>query len=151
VTKYFEYGRYDAAGLGKVQKLSVPNVRLRDGKVVRDSLQAALHRISVGAGHTGRIQGVYIEMEGGFEPMLEYAQLRQSQNNNAGRTPYNIVTNSCVHFVKEVVATAGIDTPWMLDPRPTSYIGEFRDDHPDLDYNPRTRELTIELPEAEAA
>jgi hypothetical protein len=61
------------------------------------------------------------------------------------------VTNSCVHFVKEVVATAGIDTPWMLDPRPTSYIGEFRDDHPDLDYNPRTRELTIELPEAEAA
>jgi hypothetical protein len=42
VTKYFEYGRYDAAGLGKVQKLSVPNVRLRDGKVVRDSLQAAL-------------------------------------------------------------------------------------------------------------
>jgi hypothetical protein len=31
-----------------------------------------------------------------------------------------------------------------MDPRPNSYIGEFRDDYPDLDYIPRTRQLTIE-------
>lgn len=42
------------------------------------------------------------------------------------------------------MAAAGIETPWLLDPRPNSYIGEFRDEYPDLDYNPRTRELNIE-------
>jgi hypothetical protein len=42
------------------------------------------------------------------------------------------------------VAVAGIATPWMLDLQPNSYMGEFRDDYPDLDYNPRTRELKIE-------
>ena len=76
--------------------------------------------------------------------MLKYAELRMSQNNTPTRPPYNLLTNSCVHFAKDVVAAAGIDTPWMLDPRPNSYIGEFRDDYPDLDYDPRTRALVIE-------
>jgi hypothetical protein len=31
-----------------------------------------------------------------------------------------------------------------VDPQPHSYIDEFRDDYPELDYIPRTRELTIE-------
>jgi hypothetical protein len=92
----------------------------------------------------GCIQGVYIEVEGGFPLMLKYAELRMSQNNNATRAPYNLLTNSCVHFAKDVVAVAGIETPWLLDPRPNSYISEFREDYPDLDYNPRTRELKIE-------
>jgi len=148
VTKYFEYGRYDKAGLGEAHNRSIPNVLVRDGKIVRDSLIAPLHRISTAAGHGGRIEGVYIEVNGGFAPMLKYAQLRVVENNNPKRKPYDILNHSCVHFTKDVVAAAGIGTPWMLDPRPNSYIGEFRDDYPDLDYNPRTRELTLELEEA---
>jgi hypothetical protein len=144
LTKYFEYGRYDAAGLGKVQKHSIPDALIRDGKVAQSSLVKPLHRIAVAAGHSGRIQGVYIEVEGGFPLMLKYAELRMSQNSNPARAPYDLLTNSCVHFAKDVVAAAGIETPWLLDPRPNSYIGEFRDDYPDLDYNPRTRELNIE-------
>ena len=35
-------------------------------------------------------------------------------------------------------------------PRPNAYIGEFRDEFPDLDYYPRIRELKLEL-EDEAA
>jgi len=50
--------------------------------------------------------------------MLKYAELRMSQNNN-------LLTNSCVHFAKDVVAAAGIETPWLVEPRPNSYIGEF--------------------------
>jgi hypothetical protein len=53
------------------------------------------------------------------------------------------MSNSCVHFVKGVVEAAGVATPWMLDPRPNSYIGEFRSDFADVDFDPHTRELTI--------
>lgn len=144
VTKYYEYGRYDPAGLGKVNNLAIPNVIVREGKIVDESLKAPLHRIALKAGHGGRIEGVYIEVESGFEQMLKYAQLRELQNNNPKRERYGLLSYSCVHFAKEVVAAAGVDTPWMLDPRPNSYIGEFRDDYPDLDYFPRTRELKIE-------
>lgn len=54
------------------------------------------------------------------------------------------MTCSRVHFVKETVASAGISTPWVIDPRPSSYIGRFRDDFRDLDYSPHTRKLRIE-------
>ena len=46
--------------------------------------------------------------------------------------------------VKRLVDMAGKKTPWMLDPRPNSYIGEFRDDYTDLDYHPKQKKLVIE-------
>jgi len=67
--------------------------------------------------------------------MLEYAQRRKIQNSNTKRRPYALFNNSCIHFVKELTINAGVDTSWMIDPRPNSYIGEFRDDFIDLDYN----------------
>jgi hypothetical protein len=143
-TKYYEYGRYDKAGLGRVQKRSIPDALVKDSAIVLDSLRTPLHEIAVKAGQSGRIHGVYIAIEHGFASMLAYAQLRESQNINPMRRPYDILNYSCIHFVKEVVASAGVDTPWMIDPRPNSYIGKFRDDHPDLDYSPRTRELKVE-------
>jgi hypothetical protein len=144
LTKYYEFGRYDPQGLGAVMNRSIPNALVREGRLDQDSLRRPLHEIAVKAGQAGRIQGVYIEIEHGFAPMLAYAQLRESQNANPRRKPYDLLTHSCVHFVKDFVASAGVDTPWMLDPRPNSYIGEFRDDYPDLDYAPRTRDLKIE-------
>ncbi|MEW5755644.1 MAG: hypothetical protein AB1810_05015 [Pseudomonadota bacterium] len=74
-------------------------------------------------------------MENKFDAMLKHAELRKSQNSNPKRKPYDLLTNSCIHFVKEITEKAGIATPWMADPRPNSYIGEFRDDFADLDYN----------------
>ena len=56
------------------------------------------------------------------------------KNQFSNRNPYNILTNSCIHFVKEMTKIAGIDNPWMIDPRPNSYIGEFRDKFADLDF-----------------
>jgi hypothetical protein len=144
LTKYYEYGRYDPQGLGAIKNRPIPNVQIREGQIDKDSLRKPLHQIAVKAGQSGRIQGVYIEVENGFSSMLAYAQLRESQNANPKRKTYDLLTHSCVHFVKDVVATAGVETPWMIDPRPNSYIGEFRDDYPDLDYVPRTRELKIE-------
>jgi hypothetical protein len=144
LTKYFEYGRYDKAGLGQVQGLSVPNGKVAEGKVLPGSLVPALRKISKEAGHGGRIEGVYISIEGKFEAMLTYAQSRQMTNMNPNRPPYDLMSNNCVTFTKSIAEVAGVETPWMLDPRPNSYIGEFRDDYPDLDFVPNTGRLVIE-------
>ena len=66
--------------------------------------------------------------------MLKHAELKKSNNANPNRRPYDLLTNSCIHFVKEITEKAGVSTPWIVDPRPNSYIGEFRNDFPDLDY-----------------
>jgi hypothetical protein len=77
-------------------------------------------------------------------PWVQWDNIRKGQNANPKRSPYSILSNSCIHFVKDLASKAGITTPWMVDPRPNSYIAEFRDDFPDLDYDPKTNKLVIE-------
>jgi len=146
LTKYFEYGRYDPpANLGLVQKIrNLPDAVINEGKVELSSLKKVLKKISRVSGQSGRISGVYIEVENKFDSMLEYAQLRKSQNASPNRKPYDLLLNSCIHFVKDVTARAGVENPWMIDPRPNSYIGEFRDDYLDLDFNNISNKLVIE-------
>jgi hypothetical protein len=134
-TKYYEYGRYDPpANIGLVRRIPINDVIVKKGKIDLLSLKTPLSKISRVAGQNGRIKGAYIEVENKYQAMLKYAELRKMQNSNPKRFPYDILTNSCIHFVKEMTKVAGINNPWMLDPRPNSYIGEFRDDFPDLDY-----------------
>lgn len=135
-TKYFEYGRYDSTGLGIVRKIrSLPNVSIKEGKIEYLSLKKALKKISKVSGQSGGIKGVYIEVGNKFSSILKYARLRKSQNSNKKRKPYDLLNNSCIHFVKDLTTKAGVKAPWMADPRPNSYIGEFRDDYIDLDYS----------------
>lgn len=141
-TKYYEYGRYDEANLGLVRKLSVPDVVMKDNKPTFESLKKTLREIARQAGQGGRITAVYIEVSNKYEAMLKYAQLRQKQNSNPKRKPYSIMTNSCIHFTKEVSEKGGIETPWMIDPRPNSYIGEFRTVFPKLDYDYKMNAFT---------
>lgn len=144
LTKYYEYGRYDSAGLGLVRRVPIPDAEVGDGSVDLTSLKKPLHRIARVAGQSGNIRGVFLTVENKFQAMLKYAQDRKAQNRTASRRPYSLTSNSCIHFVKKVVEVAGLEPPWMIDPRPTSYVGEFRDDYPDLDYNYSSRTLTIE-------
>jgi hypothetical protein len=112
------------------------------------SLKKVLHKIAVGFGHSGRIEGVYIEVEGGYERMLKYAQLRHAQNANPRRDAYKLMEYNCVHFAVAVVKAAGVASHvFSRDPRPNAYIGVFRDDFPDLDYDPKTGEMKIETAE----
>lgn len=143
-TKYYEYGRYDPPkNLGLVVKIrNLPDARVINGKIELLSLKKALSFISRTSGQSGRIHGVYIEVANKYDAMLKHAELRKAQNSSPNRKPYDLLTNSCIHFVKEITASAGVVTPWMADPRPNSYIGEFRDDFPDLDY--KNNVLTIE-------
>ena len=143
-TKYYEYGRYDPPkNLGLVVKArNLPDVKVVSGKMDHGSLKKPLSFISRISGQSGRIQGVYIEVENKYDAMLKHAEFRKSQNANSMRRSYDLLTNSCIHFVKEVTEKAGVGAPWMIDPRPNSYIGKFRDDFPDLDY--KDDALTIE-------
>ena len=144
MTKYYEYGRYDSAGLGLVRRIPIPDANVKEGSIDSASLKPVLAKISRVAGQGGRISAVYIEVEGKFSTLLNYAETRKRQNANSKREPYNIITNSCIHFVKKITKLAGVDTPWMIDPRPNSYIGKFRDDFPDLDYDYTRKKLIIE-------
>jgi hypothetical protein len=144
VTKYFEYGRYDPPkNLGLIVKArGLPDAKVIGGEVDFGSIKNALGFISRISGQSGRIQGVFISVENKYQAMLDYAMRRKSQNGNPNRKPYDLVSNSWIHFVKNVTESAGIKTPWMADPRPNSYIGEFRSDFPDLDY--KSNKLKIE-------
>ncbi|HEX4878708.1 MAG TPA: hypothetical protein VFV39_02595 [Limnobacter sp.] len=135
-SKYYEYGRYDPpANLGLVVKArNLPDAVAKNQRIAPSSLKKPLAHISRISGQAGRIQGVYIEVENKFDAMLAHAERRKSQNGFPGGKAYDLTSNSCIHFVKELTEVAGVRTPWMVDPRPNSYIGEFRDEFPDLDY-----------------
>jgi lipopolysaccharide export LptBFGC system permease protein LptF len=136
MTKYYEYGRYDAQDLGLVMKAkNLPDVKVINNKIDLKSLKKPLAFISRVSGQSGKIQGVYIEVKNKYKVMLDYAELRKKQNNNPQRKSYDLNDNNCIHFAKEVTEKAGINTPWMIDPRPNSYIGEFRDEFLDLDFS----------------
>jgi hypothetical protein len=58
--------------------------------------------------------------------MRNFARQRQQQNQDPSRTPYNLFTNNCMSFVHDVLEEGGVDTPIMVDPRPSSYIDELK-------------------------
>lgn len=143
ITKYYEYGRYNGP-LGYVRKLSIRDITLQHGHPSKSSLSYSLSQISVKSGQSGRILGAYIETPNKYKAMLDFATKRQLENNNSKRQPYDLLTNSCNHFMKDVLQSAGIDVPYLLDPRPNSYIEELREDHPDLDYSKASHILKVE-------
>lgn len=110
-TKYYEYGRYNGP-LGYVRKLSIRDVRLQGGHPTKASLSYTLSQISVKTGQSGRIAGAYIEVPNKYRAMLSYAQSRQLENNNPMRRPYDLFTNSCNHFMKGVLESAGVELPY---------------------------------------
>lgn len=143
-TKYYEYGRYTSS-VGNTRKLPIRDVKIMsDGHPSKASLLYTLSQISAGSGQNGRILGVYIEVPGKFQAMLDYALKRMQENSNPNRKKYDLVSNSCNHFMKGVLEAAGVDTPYMLDPRPNSYIAEIRDNYPKLDYSRAEHKLVIE-------
>ncbi len=148
VTKYYEYGRYDSKKLGWVKKiLNLPDAKINsNGTLVESSFQNILRVISGKAGKGGRISGAYIEVENKYDAMLKYVTTRMAMNNNPNRERYDITSYSCVHFMKGVMESAGIDTPKMIDPRPNSYIKEIQNDYPRLEYHPSRNKLTINEP-----
>lgn len=135
LTRYYEYGRYDPAARGQVQKRQVPDVRLHLGVPTSASLAHTLQAVARLAGQGGRIEGAYVELSlGAFAHMEARAKLRLASNSDPTRESYALLTNSCLHFMKEVAEAGGAKMPAVIDPRPVGYIARVRGSHPALDH-----------------
>jgi uncharacterized protein RhaS with RHS repeats len=146
-TKYYEYGRYDKEGKGLVRQRTVSDVVMdKNGMPTKESLTKVLGEISKEAGKGGNITGAYIKNDN-FKEMNDYAHDRKSENSDPNREGYNITGNNCGTFMKETLGAGKVDTPTMIDPRPNSYIEELRDKYPDVDYNAKKKQVTIEKEE----
>lgn len=144
LARYYEYGRYDSAAKGLTRKQSIPDIKLSKGaEPIWATVKTTLHSISAKAGHGGPISGAWIAAPGQFKAMQTYADKRMAENAVASRREYELMFNSCLHFMKGVMEAAGITTPPAFDPRPVGYIAMIRAMHTTLDYNPRAKTLTI--------
>jgi hypothetical protein len=140
-TRYYEYGRYHGSALGHVRRVPVPNMRMVKGQPTLVSLAATLHDVAVKAGRGTRIRAAFVEVDGGYAPMLWYAQTRVQENSNPHRTPYDALHNSCVHFLRALIEAGGAVLPPITDPRPAAYVGELRQQFHEVDYDPVRRAL----------
>jgi hypothetical protein len=145
LTKYYEYGRYDPAAKGLTRRQSLPDMGVtKSGEPVWATLRRVLKAASSKGGQGGKITAAWIVVPGKFQDMLDYCERRMKENTDAKRESYDLLFNSCNHFMKGVIEAGGARTPVMVDKRPVSYIHEIRDLHPDLDYDPRGDTLAIE-------
>ena len=71
------------------------------------------------------------------------ANSRLADNMNPKRSPYELLTHSCMHFLKDTAIAGGAAMPMVIDPRPAGYIDRVRDDFRDLDFSPPSA-LSIE-------
>ena len=66
-----------------------------------------------------------------------------SLNTDPAREEYSLLTNNCMHFVKQTLEAAGVNTPIMIDPRPNSYIDELSGLYTPVSYDPQTGQTRI--------
>jgi hypothetical protein len=145
LTKYFEYGRYDTAAKGLVRNQPLSDVKMgSNGRPTRKSLETVLREISLRSGQAGRISGAYIELgPDAFTRMLAYATNRMNKNRDPKRAPYELLSNSCLHFMKEVAEAGGVRMPPVIAPQPAGYIIQVRLMGNDLDFE-SSGHVTIE-------
>ncbi|MDD5034876.1 MAG: hypothetical protein PHE55_08975 [Methylococcaceae bacterium] len=137
LTKYYEYGRYDPAAKGLVRKQSIADVKMgNNGRPTKTSLRKVLAEVSLKSGQSGKIAGAYIELDtGAFIKMLAHATTRMKQNTNPKRAPYELLSNSCLHFMKGVAEAGGASMPAVIAPQPAGYIVQVRLQQNDLDFD----------------
>jgi hypothetical protein len=135
VTEYYEFGRYGGP-LGKVMKRQLPNVRMAsNGRPTRASLEHVLAEVSAVAGQHGRITGAYIELpSGAFIKMHAFAVTAMKKNTDPKRVPYGLLTNSCLHFMKETAEAGGARLPAVVFDTPKGYMFQIQLEEPDLDF-----------------
>ena len=125
-TRYYEYGRYDTEGRGLVRRRTVPDVQMgKDGMPTEASMKKLLDSVSRQSGQSGPVEGAYIRSDS-YNEMVGYAEGRRQQNQDPNREPYGLMCNNCGTFAKDTLEAGGVDTPSMIDPRPSSYIKELQ-------------------------
>jgi RHS repeat-associated protein len=132
-TKYYEYGRYenpaDPCACGQVRSPvgGIPNLDMdANGNPTPSSMANALGAISRKSGQRRPVNGVHIPGVS-FKAADAYARSRMQQNTDPNRAPYDFLSNSCMHFVDDVLNAGGVDTPGPPTvPTPTNYINRLK-------------------------
>ena len=75
--------------------------------------------------------------------MQMYALAREKRNSDPKRTPYDLLDNNCMHFVKQAVEAGGTQLPPVLAPHPAGYIERVLEQEFDVEYSV-TGETTVE-------
>ena len=120
-TKYYEYGRYNN-GEGAVRSRPVPDVVMgKNGRPTDASLRRTLEAVSQKSGQGGTVQGAYVP-GADFRRLDTFAKEQMKAADNK-ETSYSLSGNNCGTFMQETIEAGGADMPWMIDPRPNSYIG----------------------------
>jgi hypothetical protein len=127
LTKYYEYGRYDAPGLGIVRNQTIPDVTMdADGTPNRTKLKATFRAISEKSGKKTVINSVMYRTDDQFATGLAYCTGRLAQNSVPTREAYSVLTNNCVTFadstVKEMVSFVVRLAMPIWNPVPHAYI-----------------------------
>jgi hypothetical protein len=123
LTKYYEFGRYDAAKKGEVRKVTIPNVSMSGGKPTDVSLKAVLKDLSSKSGHNGRIRAaLFLSMD--FDAMNDLALKRMS---GSGLDQYSATSFNCGHFAEQIVLAGNpkVDRPSIVVPVPNNFVDEY--------------------------
>ncbi|SJN60082.1 hypothetical protein VR7878_03986 [Vibrio ruber DSM 16370] len=144
VSKYYEYGRYDALDRGIVRKPNISNAVVKNGRVTESSLTKILKELSDNSGQHGRIEAVVFIGD-------YYSQAEQwlTDPNGPYRAPdresYNVRNFNCIQFVLDLLESLSIDTHWPgLISMPDEEMEELQEDYRDLRYNPETNKIYVE-------
>lgn len=110
------------------REIDVPDVVMaKDGRPTPKSMERLLSAVSKKAGHGTRVEGAYVQSDS-YAKMVGYAKGRVAARSDPNREPYGLTDNNCATFMQQTLEAGGVDTPWMVDPRPNSYIKELQSD-----------------------
>lgn len=137
-TKYYDFGRYDAAKKGEVRNQPVPNaVIASDGKATPESLKNILSVLSTKSGKKTRIRAAYF-INVDFDKMLAQA--------TAAQPKYDILKFNCGHYAESVIlqGNPNIDRPLIINPTPNNIIDEYIEEgNSEVLFSPTTGDISI--------
>ena len=146
-TRYYEYGRYDEAGIGEVRNRSVSDVKIgKDGMPTQKSLDKVMKQISDKAGHGGNIEGAYIQSDK-YDEMKGYAEGKLKENSDPTRKEYSLMNNNCGTFAEDVIKQdekVAKEAPSTIVPRPNSMINKYQKEYQGVHYDSKTGQTTID-------
>jgi RHS repeat-associated protein len=103
VTKYYEYGRYDAAQCGIGRKASkIPNVKIVDGSPTSESLQKVYDHLSRNYGKGSHVTATYFANADEYR-VIEFAEQRVRESSNPDRQCYSVFSRNCKTFAQDAI------------------------------------------------
>ncbi|CAM3987879.1 hypothetical protein VA7868_04621 [Vibrio aerogenes CECT 7868] len=144
ISKYYEYGRYDKGKFGLINKESISDAVVKNGRITESSLTKIMKELSDKSGQHGRIEAVII-IGNYYDKAFKWLNDPTGPYRNPTRQKYNVRNFNCIQFVLDLLDALSIETHWPgFISIPDEEMEELQEDYRDLKYNPQTNKITIE-------